>query len=411
MASPISNWIEEYFGLETRDGFLYRKKPRTLREGAIELSKVTEIEKRICEDVLKKYLEIGSKLKTPDKSTIFPFKVHQFISQGGAVYSTLENPADRHFTLDGQVYYEDKGKKKYLYPIAFCRECGQEYYLVDYKESDKQFLPKSPFYRDEEQYSNQGYLLVDADGIWDKSLEENLPENWFTASGKSIDKNYRDFVPKEFRVDPLGRIITENNEGTKAWFLKAPFLTCLRCGVVYTKHIKNDFRKLSRLISEGRSSATTVLSISTLDSMYKNIRIAESARKVLSFTDNRQDASLQSGHFNDFLQVAILRAAIYNAVSKSESLDYTSIAESTFSRLNLPFNDYSEHNVTDEVEIKRVKDTLTELLEYRIYEDLRRGWRVNQPNLEQCGLLKVEYRELTRKCNDELKWNSLPLLK
>ena len=36
--------------------------------------------------------------------------------------------------------------------------------------------------------------------------------------------------------------------------------------------------------------------------------------KVLSFTDNRQDASLQAGHLNDFVQVAQLRAAIVQAM-------------------------------------------------------------------------------------------------
>ncbi len=408
---PLAGWIEGFFGLEERNQFLYRNKPKTLIDGIRELSKITGVEEQLCETTLKKYLDIGSKLRTEDKSTIFPFKIHQFISQGGAVYSTLDETTKRNLTLDGQIYFEGEGKKKYLYPISFCRECGQEYYLVDFKENDKQFLPKSPFYGDEEQYSNPGYLLLDSDGIWDKSLEENLPENWFTANGKSFDKNYKDYIPREYFVDSLGKISTETNNGVKVWFLKAPFLTCLRCGVVYKKHIKNDFRKLSRLSSEGRSSATTVLSVSILDSMYKNPRINESARKVLSFTDNRQDASLQSGHFNDFLQVAILRAAIFNAVSSSDSLNYTNVASSAFNQMNLPFNDYSDKPVIDEEKIKVVKNTLTELLEYRIYEDLRRGWRVNQPNLEQCGLLKIEYDGLSRICKDDSKWNSISLLK
>ena len=39
--------------------------------------------------------------------------------------------------------------------------------------------------------------------------------------------------------------------------------------------------------------------------------LAEKARKLLSFTDNRQDASLQAGHFNDFVEVGLLRAALY----------------------------------------------------------------------------------------------------
>ena len=32
--------------------------------------------------------------------------------------------------------------------------------------------------------------------------------------------------------------------------------------------------------------------------------------KLLSFTDNRQDASLQTGHFNDFVHVSLLRCAL-----------------------------------------------------------------------------------------------------
>lgn len=39
-------------------------------------------------------------------------------------------------------------------------------------------------------------------------------------------------------------------------------------------------------------------------------------RKLLAFTDNRQDAALQAGHFDDFLFVALLRAAVYNTDAK-----------------------------------------------------------------------------------------------
>ena len=408
--SALASWIEEFFGLEEKDGFLYRRKPKRLLDGVQELVKITKLPEDKCEVILKNYLNIGSKLKTEDNSTIFPFKVHQFISQGGAVYSTLDNLSKRYFTLDGQMYHEEGENKKYLYPISFCRECGQEYYLVDYKEIDKQFQPRSAFYSSDEQYFNQGYLLLDEEKIWDKSLEENLPENWFTPNGKNFNKDYKEYVPKEFFVDSLGNVV-EEAAGYKVWFLKAPFLTCLRCGVLYTKHIKNDFRKLSRLSSEGRSSATTVLSISALDSMHRSSSIPEKARKVLSFTDNRQDASLQSGHFNDFFQVAILRAAIFNAISDAVSLNYVNVAISTFNKLNLPFSDYSDKPITDEEKMKVVKNVMTELLEYRIYEDLRRGWRVNQPNLEQCGLLEIEYEDLNRICNNESKWSTIYLMK
>ena len=36
--------------------------------------------------------------------------------------------------------------------------------------------------------------------------------------------------------------------------------------------------------------------------------------KLLTFTDNRQDASLQAGHFNDFVHVSLLRSALNAAL-------------------------------------------------------------------------------------------------
>src|SRR5262249_23616765 len=59
---------------------------------------------------------------------------------------------------------------------------------------------------------------------------------------------------------------------------------------------------------------------------------------------------------------------------------------------------------------KQNRAALHDLIEYRIYEDLRRGWRVVQPNLEQCGLLIVDYDELPATCETESLWENHPLL-
>jgi hypothetical protein len=39
-----------------------------------------------------------------------------------------------------------------------------------------------------------------------------------------------------------------------------------------------------------------------------------------------------------------------------------------------------------------------------VYNDLRRGWRVNSPNLEQVGLLKIDYASLDEACGDPDLW-------
>jgi hypothetical protein len=47
---------------------------------------------------------------------------------------------------------------------------------------------------------------------------------------------------------------------------------------------------------------------------------------------------------------------------------------------------------------------LREVLGYRIYRDLKRGWRITSPNLEQSGLLKIEYASLEELCAAEDVW-------
>ncbi len=45
-------------------------------------------------------------------------------------------------------------------------------------------------------------------------------------------------------------------------------------------------------------------------------------------------------------------------------------------------------------------------LDYRLYEDLRRGWRITQPNLEQYGLLRIDYLDLQELCAQDDAWQT-----
>jgi hypothetical protein len=77
-----------------------------------------------------------------------------------------------------------------------------------------------------------------------------------------------------------------------------------------------EINKVAGLSAEGRSSATTLLVSSTLRWMNgPGHGLQPDRRKLLGFTDNRQDAALQAGHFNNFLFVSLLHAAILAAVT------------------------------------------------------------------------------------------------
>ena len=163
---------------------------------------------------------------------------------------------------------------------------------------------------------------------------------------------------------------------------------------------------MATLSSEGRSTATTVLSLAAIRHLKSVEGIEPKAQKLLSFTDNRQDASLQAGHFNDFAETGLLRAALHQAVHQAGSIGLThdKLSHAVFEVLNLPFGDYAVDPTLKFAAKDDTKQVLRDLLAYRLYRDLRRGWRINLPNLEQVGLLTLEYKSLGELCAAEEEW-------
>ena len=410
--NPFSAWIEETFGIEQEtDGRYRRRVPITLVEGAKRFHELTGINQKEIEDKIRKYLYGGSRFKLPDNNPVFALKLHQFISQGQTLYATMETRNDRYLTQDVQYYAPGVSPKRILYPLKFCRLCGQEYYLVKLDTLNQKVLPNDGITLDLDSEIIPGYIFFNSENGEEWS-NDFLPDEWFDEKGRII-RNYQKNIPRQIWVSAEGDLETKDIPGwTKAWFQPQPFLICLKCGEYYTKQNTDDFRKLTGLSNEGRSSATTVLTTSILRRI-DGQDIDINARKILSFTDNRQDASLQSGHFNDFILVSLIRSAIYQALSHNDWLSFYDIAEKVVDELKLPISDYSSipSILPDSLQGKEVKDTFRDVIEYRIYEDLRRGWRVLQPNLEQCGLLRIEYRGLDELCYNQPLWEEFSQMK
>jgi len=197
----------------------------------------------------------------------------------------------------------------------------------------------------------------------------------------------------------------EDDGGLEGHHFPAPFRFCLSCGISYAATLRSDFTKLASLGSEGRSTATTILSLSAISGL-KDSDLRPEARKILSFTDNRQDAALQAGHFNDFVEIGLLRSALYRAVREGgeEGLAHDELTERVFDALSVDLERYASN---PSARFKQLSDTqvaLRDVLGYRLYRDLERGWRITSPNLEQTGLLKIFYDSLTEVCAAEDVW-------
>jgi ATP-dependent helicase YprA (DUF1998 family) len=412
--NSLTAWIELTFGIEKEeDGNLRRRTPLSLMEGAERIVETTGLESQRCLERLRESFLVGSKLRMPDGNPLFALKLHQFIAQGRTIYATLEPTSKRFLTLEGQYYAPADQCERILYPVLFCRVCGQDYYSVLKKGEDNQFFPNDPKSDSAvEEETSEGYLLIPSENMEQEWSPEYIPAEWLEQNGK-VKRDYRQHVPQPVWVLPDGTFSSEPQENAvKAWFQPKPFMLCLNCGEFYTRRDKLDFRKLTGLSSEGRSTSTTVLSVSALRNAPAG-GINESVRKILSFTDNRQDASLQTGHFNDFVQVSLLRAAIFNALKQHQQLRFDRMAEEVVRALGFGLKDIAlNKQLQDNLpQSREVWNAFRELIEYRIYEDLRRGWRVVQPNLEQCGLLRIDYMGLKELCTSDTVWDTLPSMR
>ena len=380
---PLVRAVEYELGLAVEpDGRLKRRAPRPLSEVARHLAAQTGADPQRCADAIRNALIQGTALTGGQGMR---FKLHQFISQGQTLYATLESASDRTFSFDGQMQTADG---KMLAPVTFCRQCGQDYYHV--VRADDRFLPLATRELPDEDELTTGYLMpAPAEDDWSADL---IPEEWCDPKGR-VRANWRGRVPTAVWVRADGTYSTaEQADAQKMWWQPAPFALCLACGEFYTGR-EREFAKLASLSSEGRSSATTIMATSLLRHA---ARTGAARDKLLTFTDNRQDASFQAGHFNDFVHMSLLRAALHAALQQHQTLTFANVAQAVVAASGLTIADIAKNSQLDPSSsaAKGVWETFTRLTEYRLYEDLRRGWRLVHPNLEQVGLLVITYRAL-----------------
>lgn len=413
IANPLSSWIESTFGLVEEEGRLVRAQPLSI-EGdagaAMRLSNLTDHPLGRCADAIRTHLLAGYSVENDNGFPAFAFRLHQFLSRGDTVYASPEVPESRYITLTRQRFVPGSDRSKVLLPLAFCRECGQDYYVVrrQHHEEGSRLVPRDLSDAvDDDDEGIAGFLYLSTSEPWPEepgAVLEKLPPDWLDDQG-NLRTNHREHVPDRFEVNSSGEF---GEIGVAAWWVPTPFRFCLSCGVSYAGRLGGDFSRLSTLGSDGRSTATTIMSLATVQNLRDTDNLPDIAKKLLSFTDNRQDASLQAGHFNDFVQVTLLRAALYEAAQAAgaDGLSFDELPQRVFDALRLPFEDYALEPELKGLAKQETERALQGVLGYRIYQDLARGWRLTQPNLEQTGLLKIEYPSLDELASDESEWSN-----
>lgn len=427
---PLTNWLEREIALKDNDGLLERGKPLRITDIAEALSKASSKPVEKCKMVLTELLKWTEYLnnenrKKNNRITLLPFRFHQFISQTSHVSVTLDKREDRKITIESGRYLKTEKGDEIVFPVLFSRISGYDFLCVRKDVENQKLEPRNPdesikniTLKDaksktlgEEDFEN-GYIVLDEnEEFWNENPASAVPEAWLNGKGDGLKEFYAWQMPTKITFDREGNYSHDPIYPLKGYFISAKLRIDPTAGVVYEDVKTKENTKLMKIGNEGRSTATTVMAFSVVDSMaQQGVNITD--QKLLSFTDNRQDASLQAGHFNDFLATVKLRSALYYTLLKNpEGLEVHNIHERLFQILQLPESRYAVKSSEDpdfpeEPNMRALKKYLL----FRIFQDLKRGWRYTLPNLEQTALIKIGYNRLPELAAMQEKFEEFELL-
>jgi len=328
-------------------------------------------------------------------------KIHSFFSQGREIKSCI-TPEAPHLNDAGEVTCPECTKKnknriRKTFPLVFCRACGQEYYGVEISD-DGTLKP-----RDIDDIDVEGRAAYIFLGQHDPE-KTPPPDQWMTKAGKVQGKyqEYADLERADYCPECNKLYLSGKTEPChcpskmKVSVVPHPFLFCPSegCGVYYTR-LNREFNKLFSFGTVGRSTATYVIASHNLNAL------PERERKILVFSDNRQDTALQAAHMNNIQKRLHFRRALYKVLKAKGPMELLEIGDEVFKVFDrdgvMPkfsrFGGSSNLMMgSSRVEENAFKDYLL----FNTVIELGSSQRKNQPNLEDVGLLRITYRNIDK---------------
>ena len=421
---PTAVWLENELALEETPHGLKRRPPISLKDAAEKLQAASDCSEEETFNHLAALLawiaEANQRqMASGNRYTCLPFKLHQFFAQTGSVYASLGTPGNRQVTLEPGLY-EPGSDTKFVFPHVFSRASGWSYICIHVDSKSGRFLPREFNDQMERNGEDFGYLIPEysaasEDAVWDENEESlsQLPTSWLSKAGTKFSTKFLSRKPTLVFYDEQGNFSTAGSPKLpfRAWFMSAATNGLLfdpTAGLFFDPQT-NERTKLTTLGNEGRSTSTTVTSFLILEGLAQ-AGYHPRDQKLLSFTDNRQDAALQSGHFNDFIRVVRIRSAIYHAlVNEGTLMTSKDLGRRVRESLKLDLAVYSDNSNPFPGERAKIEDALEIYLTYQAIHDLRRGWRVVLPNLEKCGLLEIDYEQREENASYDEGWIKVPI--
>ena len=254
-----------------------------------------------------------------------------------------------YLTVEGQQFVPGRPQRESCFPLVFCRECGQEYYSRPARAPDAApaaFLRRaatvatSSSERRASRASSTSAPTTPGPTATRRACSTACRRTGSrsTDGADACPANRRDYLPQPVQRR-AGRARGRPRRPDAPLARRPRSASACAAGWPTALAQRSDFGKLAALGSEGRSTATTILSLSAIRQPAASGSLEPQARKLLSFTDNRQDASLQAGHFNDFVEVgAPARGALHGRPRRParRAARTTMLTQRVFDALALP---------------------------------------------------------------------------
>jgi ATP-dependent helicase YprA (DUF1998 family)/SOS-response transcriptional repressor LexA len=353
-------------------------KPKALDEVAAEVAaRLPEREGLLPEELKTEiiaYLLVGSIGTEDDPPRLRP-KLHTFFH---GVYNVgiCLNPDCRKLVPHGAPECPECGSA--ARPAAICRTCGQDFVKVRFSSEDDQ-KPQG----DDNWFSDEhtAFLTRSLHSFADAEGEEEGPsasEDTPTGKLKPV------FVcPSCGRVAVVDTCPSCNIKMQKYFMQRGRMSKCPACGSTYTRG------DIVTPLSTGTASTVAVLSGRHLD------YLEGGDRKMLVFSDSRQDAAHQAGYMNDRQRDFVLRHVIEREIRQAgpEGLSIEELPERIL-------DGYVELGIAPRRLARHEKDKWLDVIEFEVASEFCRPTQL-RISLENLGLAGVEYEFLDELGQDE----------
>lgn len=333
-------------------------------------------------------------------------KAHAFFSQGLPVTRCLRSTDDQpHLSERGESTCAQCAAQDIpdveSYPVVFCAACGQDYFVA--AEAAGAFTS-----RDFLMAADAGASVYVMTAEWD-DVEVPVDPADVKRNGEAR-KGREGAVPQRrtacARCGDAGGSCSHRDDHRAVVTVRSPMLLCPSCGVRYEGN-NSEYNKFFQIGAVGRATATDVL----VEGLLNNLDDTDGAGRavkpqVMAFTDNQQDSSFQAAHLRSMSRRFHFRRAVVVGLSGATGLDTAfdtgEVAESAYQEMQssgtLPHFQIATdaRSLDPDADIAKAAGRYRRYLKAGVLMDTSGGPRKAQPNLEDTGLVVVDYQSLTQ---------------